>query len=271
MSFLSLIFLFFSFCFLMARGKKVFVAMVWVLIAGIVYSWYAVLAPYLLTHSGDWLYVHAVFAHWLLINVVFHYYKVTTTSPGNVPRVHKNEKKKKTRNVVWRKLIVLFLTGSARDVSQGPASWLLSLQALYVVSSLLPSPFFPSPLSVEFWRSANQASQPLNPCIHLIIIIIFIFTCDAGENLKPEKAHHCHVCRTYGQSFFIRARDAYPPTCSCFPPHRLQMRPGHGPPLPMYEIRRGTMPMSITEPLFFSFPFFPSFFFFLWLPNRRQG
>jgi palmitoyltransferase len=62
--------------------------MVWVLITGIVASWYMVLAPYIRSTSGNISFlIHAVFGHWLLMNIVFHYYKVTTVKPGTPPTV----------------------------------------------------------------------------------------------------------------------------------------------------------------------------------------
>ena len=65
-----------------------FVVIVWVLITGIVMSWYSILAPYILEASGGAaLFVHALVAHWLLVNVIFHYYKVTTIKPGSPPDV----------------------------------------------------------------------------------------------------------------------------------------------------------------------------------------
>lgn len=65
-----------------------FVAVVWVLISGIVWSWYAFLRPYLWLHYGaTWTVIHAIFAHWLLLNIVFHYYKGTTVFPGAPPQV----------------------------------------------------------------------------------------------------------------------------------------------------------------------------------------
>eukprot|EP00037_Helgoeca_nana_P013857 m.127952 g.127952 ORF g.127952 m.127952 type:complete len:325 (-) comp22267_c1_seq1:16-990(-) len=65
-----------------------FVALVWVLIAGVVWAWYAILRPYLFTQGGlMYTLAHAAVAHWLLVNIVFHYYKGTTTHPGEPPKV----------------------------------------------------------------------------------------------------------------------------------------------------------------------------------------
>eukprot|EP00048_Salpingoeca_helianthica_P023792 m.27205 g.27205 ORF g.27205 m.27205 type:complete len:331 (+) comp8997_c0_seq2:74-1066(+) len=64
----------------------IFVVIVWVLISGIVLSWYSILAPYLrVTHSAPFMILQILFAHWLLINIIYHYFKVTTTRPGAPP------------------------------------------------------------------------------------------------------------------------------------------------------------------------------------------
>eukprot|EP00730_Choanoeca_flexa_P004131 TRINITY_DN11605_c3_g1_i17.p1 TRINITY_DN11605_c3_g1~~TRINITY_DN11605_c3_g1_i17.p1 ORF type:complete len:347 (+),score=10.78 TRINITY_DN11605_c3_g1_i17:134-1174(+) len=67
-----------------------FVATAIVLISIIVYAWYHVLAPYLLaTCSTSGFVLHAIIAHWLLVNIYFNYIMVVRTSPGVVkaPRV----------------------------------------------------------------------------------------------------------------------------------------------------------------------------------------
>ena len=62
---------------------QIFVCVVWVLISGIVWGWYAVLRPYLAHTEGTvGLILHAIFGHWLLINVCYHYYKGSTKPPG---------------------------------------------------------------------------------------------------------------------------------------------------------------------------------------------
>lgn len=46
-----------------------------------------VLAPYLiLTQLPASFVLHALFAHWLLLNIAFHYYMVVRTPPGAPPR-----------------------------------------------------------------------------------------------------------------------------------------------------------------------------------------
>eukprot|EP00729_Bicosta_minor_P015138 gene15138-31584_t len=69
----------------------IFVCVVWVLISGIVWGWYAVLRPYLAHTEGTvGLILHAIFGHWLLINVCYHYYKGSTKPPGTAPVVAKD-------------------------------------------------------------------------------------------------------------------------------------------------------------------------------------
>eukprot|EP00040_Diaphanoeca_grandis_P009933 m.50891 g.50891 ORF g.50891 m.50891 type:complete len:318 (-) comp21360_c0_seq2:147-1100(-) len=64
-----------------------FVALVWILISGIVWAWYSILRPYLWHKDPFMCIFHAIFAHYLLLNVVFHYYKGTTVHPGVPPEV----------------------------------------------------------------------------------------------------------------------------------------------------------------------------------------
>ena len=65
-----------------------FVAVVWTLISGIVWGWWAILRPYLLAQHGyEYTWAHFFFSHWLLINIVFHYYRGTTLHPGEPPQV----------------------------------------------------------------------------------------------------------------------------------------------------------------------------------------
>lgn len=67
-----------------------FVALVWILISGIVWSWHAILRPYLWSHGPVWASLHAVLAHWLLLNVAFNYYMGTTVFPGSPPQVNED-------------------------------------------------------------------------------------------------------------------------------------------------------------------------------------
>eukprot|EP00041_Stephanoeca_diplocostata_P018171 m.378916 g.378916 ORF g.378916 m.378916 type:complete len:323 (-) comp20941_c1_seq3:1098-2066(-) len=64
-----------------------FVAVVWTLISGIVWGWWAILRPYLWEKDHITALCHGIFAHWLLLNIVFHYYKGTTLHPGEPPQV----------------------------------------------------------------------------------------------------------------------------------------------------------------------------------------
>ena len=72
----------------MRRGSpppQIFVLLVWVLTAGIVLSWYMILAPYVWhNHGTAALAGHALVSHWLLVNIVFHYYKGMGSGAGAV-------------------------------------------------------------------------------------------------------------------------------------------------------------------------------------------
>jgi len=64
-----------------------FVLMVICLTTSVVVIYYAFLLPVILEYSTPWSVFHLVTAHWLLINIVFHYFKAVLTSPGEVPKV----------------------------------------------------------------------------------------------------------------------------------------------------------------------------------------
>lgn len=66
-----------------------FVLMVICLTTSVVVIYYAFLLPVILEYSTPWSVFHLVTAHWLLINIVFHYFKAVLTSPGEVPK-HSN-------------------------------------------------------------------------------------------------------------------------------------------------------------------------------------
>eukprot|EP00043_Microstomoeca_roanoka_P019436 m.218702 g.218702 ORF g.218702 m.218702 type:complete len:338 (-) comp16994_c3_seq6:80-1093(-) len=77
---------------LMYLSGWVLVPMAWILISTIVYGWYQVLAPYIMQEKSAALFwVHAVFAHWLLINIVYNYFMVTVTNPGHPPQMPLND------------------------------------------------------------------------------------------------------------------------------------------------------------------------------------
>ena len=45
------------------------------------------LAPYLTTTSSlPWFVAHALYAHYLLVNIAYHYFRVVVTSPGHPPK-----------------------------------------------------------------------------------------------------------------------------------------------------------------------------------------
>lgn len=66
---------------------QAFVLLVIGLTTSVVVIYYAFLLPVILQYSTPWVVFHLVIAHWLLINIVFHYFKVVFTSPGRVPQV----------------------------------------------------------------------------------------------------------------------------------------------------------------------------------------
>eukprot|EP00049_Salpingoeca_infusionum_P011955 m.211583 g.211583 ORF g.211583 m.211583 type:complete len:381 (+) comp15064_c0_seq2:309-1451(+) len=66
----------------------VLLVVAWVLILGIIGGWYTVLSPYLrLALTTPQYILHFLFAHWLLINIVFNYLFVSITKPGAPPKL----------------------------------------------------------------------------------------------------------------------------------------------------------------------------------------
>lgn len=61
------------------------VIMVVLLTTSVVVFWYTFLLPTILNYSTPWVYYHFIVSHYLLINIVFHYYKAVSTSPGKPP------------------------------------------------------------------------------------------------------------------------------------------------------------------------------------------
>lgn len=57
------------------------------LTTSVVVIYYAYLLPVIQEYSTPWVVFHLITAHWLLINIVFHYFKVVFTSPGLAPQV----------------------------------------------------------------------------------------------------------------------------------------------------------------------------------------
>uniref|UniRef100_A0A3Q1CMK2 Palmitoyltransferase n=1 Tax=Amphiprion ocellaris TaxID=80972 RepID=A0A3Q1CMK2_AMPOC len=65
----------------------VFVSLVTLLTSSVVVIVYLFVLPTILsTYPVHWIVWHLCCGHWLLIMVVFHYYKATTTSPGHPPK-----------------------------------------------------------------------------------------------------------------------------------------------------------------------------------------
>nr|XP_058967600.1 palmitoyltransferase ZDHHC16B-like isoform X1 [Pocillopora verrucosa] len=56
------------------------------LTTSVVVIYYAYLLPVIQEYSTPWVVFHLITAHWLLINIVFHYFKVVFTSPGLAPQ-----------------------------------------------------------------------------------------------------------------------------------------------------------------------------------------
>ena len=69
---------------------QAFVIVVTILTSSVVVIWYTYLFPVIQTFSTLWMAIHVVVAHWLLINIVFHYFKAVITSPGTPPQVRKS-------------------------------------------------------------------------------------------------------------------------------------------------------------------------------------
>jgi len=66
---------------------QVFVVIVVLLTTFVVVVTYICILPVKLSHSVSWAVYHCVVGHWLLINIVFHYFKAAFTNPGHVPEV----------------------------------------------------------------------------------------------------------------------------------------------------------------------------------------
>ncbi|XP_056153337.1 palmitoyltransferase ZDHHC16B [Lampris incognitus] len=65
----------------------VFVVLVVLLTGSVLAIVYTCLLPIIInTYPVHWIIWHLCYGHWLLVMVVFHYYKATTTSPGQPPK-----------------------------------------------------------------------------------------------------------------------------------------------------------------------------------------
>lgn len=85
-----LLFLFFSLPFFNSPSllSQVFVSLVILLTTSVLVIVYLFVLPTILsTYPVYWAVWHLCCGHWLLVMVVFHYYKATTTSPGHPPKV----------------------------------------------------------------------------------------------------------------------------------------------------------------------------------------
>lgn len=68
--------------------SQVFVTLVILLTTSVVVIIYLFVLPMILsTYPMHWVIWHLCCGHWLLVMLVFHYYKATTTSPGHPPKV----------------------------------------------------------------------------------------------------------------------------------------------------------------------------------------
>ncbi|XP_041476969.1 palmitoyltransferase ZDHHC16-like [Lytechinus variegatus] len=63
------------------------VGMVILLTTGVVLVMYTVVLPESMVRSSVELWIHLIFGQWLLVNIIFHYYKSVTTKPGYPPPV----------------------------------------------------------------------------------------------------------------------------------------------------------------------------------------
>lgn len=79
----------YNFILLLCCMFQAFVLLVIGLTTSVVVIYYAFLLPVILEYSAPWVVLHLVTAHWLLINIVFHYFQVVFTSPGGAPQVIK--------------------------------------------------------------------------------------------------------------------------------------------------------------------------------------
>jgi palmitoyltransferase len=66
---------------------QIFVTLVVVLTTAVVVIVYICLLPVKMSHSYFWGVYHLIFGHWILINIVFNYFKAAFTNPGRVPEV----------------------------------------------------------------------------------------------------------------------------------------------------------------------------------------
>lgn len=82
-----------------------FVLLVIGLTTSVVVIYYAFLLPVILQYSTPWIVLHLITAHWLLINIVFHYFKAVFTSPGRVPQYTSTDDLKSGKYYICKKCI----------------------------------------------------------------------------------------------------------------------------------------------------------------------
>lgn len=58
-----------------------------VLTTSVVVIFYVCLLPHKMAESLGWTIYHFIIGHWLLVNIVFHYFKAAFTDPGKPPPV----------------------------------------------------------------------------------------------------------------------------------------------------------------------------------------
>lgn len=75
------------------------------LTTSVVVIYYAYLLPVIREYSTPWVAFHLITAHWLLINIVFHYFKVAFTSPGLAPQETNVEDLKSGKYTLCKKCI----------------------------------------------------------------------------------------------------------------------------------------------------------------------
>ena len=80
------------------------------LTTSVVVIYYAYLLPVIREYSTLWVVFHLITAHWLLINIVFHYFKVVFTSPGLAPQV-----------------IDIIINFNSREQNENSSLWLLHI------------------------------------------------------------------------------------------------------------------------------------------------
>jgi len=66
---------------------QIFVVIFVLLTTFVVILAYICILPAKMSHSLSWTVYHLIVGHWLLVNIVFHYFKAAFINPGQVPEV----------------------------------------------------------------------------------------------------------------------------------------------------------------------------------------